>query len=135
MTFPGQVYPQFARSIPQFARSLPEFCCSVALHRWHYIRDTDNGHMAKFLGSLKDELCGICSAKHSPYMPDNRTFVPCCPACWKEIPKHVRLMVLVQARQEDTWASLVSVLNGWLEEKVTDIVREKLDSRQDHDFN
>ena len=85
--------------------------------------------MAKYLGERKKRLCGLCGETHPPHMPDNQTFVPCCAECWSTISPDVRLQVLVAARQNETWESLVQIVNGWLEEKVSEIVREKMSDR------
>ena len=48
----------------------------------------------------------------------------------EQVPVTIRLQMLVACRQNETWESLVSIINGWLDEKVSEIVRQKLDDRQ-----
>ncbi len=88
-----------------------------------------------FPGQVKPQLCGICGTKHSPHMPDNRTFVPCCPSCWNKISPNVRLMALVEARQEDTWRGLVQSIDCWLEGPFLDMIERKMESRQENELN
>jgi hypothetical protein len=71
------------------------------------------------------QLCGVCQASQQVFMPDNRTEVPCCKACWTQVPVHIRLQVLTTARQASTWEHLVQILDGWLDERLADRMAEK----------
>ena len=86
--------------------------------------------MAKFLGQPKPVRCSACGEFCELFMPDNRTFVPCCPDCWEQIDTVDRMKIIMAGRQEATWDALVQIVNGWLDEKVAEIVRQKLNDRQ-----